>query len=281
MLDTHVYEVEFVDGGRAEFGANAVAENMYKQCDVDGNQFQLMDCIVDHRKDDTAIMAGNQYFMMRGQKQQKCTTRGWHLCVKWKDKSTSWEQLSDLKESYPVEVTEYAAACDLQREPAFSWWIPQVLRKRARIIVVVNKRYHKCTHKFGIRVPKTVREALDLDKANSNNLWWAAIKKEMKGVRIAFKILGNDEKPPPASQFMKCHMIFDIKMEDFRRKARLVAGGHMMETLKTLTYTSIMSQETVQIALTVAALNDLEVKMSDVQNAVNIQDFAKYSTRRL
>ena len=76
MLDTHVYEVEFMDGGRAEFGANAIAENMYAQCDVDGNQVQLMDCIVDRRKDDTAIMAGNQYFMMHGRKQQKCTTRG-------------------------------------------------------------------------------------------------------------------------------------------------------------------------------------------------------------
>ena len=108
---------------------------------------------------------------------------------------------------------------------------------------------------------------LDLDKTNGNDLWWEAIKKEMKAVRIAFKILEGDEKPPPASQFMKCHMIFDIKMEDFRRKARLVAGGHTTETLKTFTYASVVSQEMVQIALMVAALNDLEVKTSDVQNA--------------
>ena len=116
MLDTRVYEVEFVDGGHAEFGANVIAENMYAQCNVDGNQFQLMDCIVDHRKDHTAIQAGIQYFIMRGHKQQKRTTRGWYPCVKWKDKSTSWERLSDLKESYPVEVAEYAAAFDLQEE---------------------------------------------------------------------------------------------------------------------------------------------------------------------
>ena len=41
----------------------------------------------------------------------------------------------------------------------------------------------------------------------------------------------------------------------------------MTETLKTFTYVSVVSQEMVQIALTVAALNDLEVKTSDVQNA--------------
>ena len=180
--------------------------------------------------------------------------------------SMSWEWLSDLQESYLVEVVEYAAACDLQEELAFSWWIPQVLQKKARIIVAVNKRYHKRTHKFGIWVPKTVWEALDLDKTNGNDLWWEAIKKEMKAVKIAFKILGNDEKSPPGSQFMKCRMIFDIKMEDFRRKARLVAGGHMMETLKTLTYASVVSQETVRIALMVATLNDVEVKTSYVQN---------------
>ena len=56
-------------------------------------------------------------------------------------------------------------------------------------------------------------------------------------------------------------------MEDFRRKARLVVGGHMMEAPKPLTYASIVSRETVRIALTIAALNDLEVKTVDVQNA--------------
>ena len=59
MLDTHVYEVEFVDGGRTEFGANDIVENMYAQCDVEGNQFQLMDCIVDHKTDDMAITTAN------------------------------------------------------------------------------------------------------------------------------------------------------------------------------------------------------------------------------
>ena len=88
MLDACVSEVEFVDGSHAELGANVFAENMYTQCDVDGNQFQLIDCIVDHRKDHTVIQAGNQYFIMRGWKQQKRTTRGWYLCIKWKDKFT-------------------------------------------------------------------------------------------------------------------------------------------------------------------------------------------------
>ena len=56
-------------------------------------------------------------------------------------------------------------------------------------------------------------------------------------------------------------------MEDFRRKARLVAGGHMTETPKCMIYSSIVGRETVCIALTIAALNDLQVKARDVMNS--------------
>ena len=50
-------------------------------------------------------------------------------------------------------------------------------------------------------------------------------------------------------------MIFDIKMGDFRRKARLVAGGHVTEPPATITYSSVVLRETVFIAFTVIALN--------------------------
>ena len=88
----------------------------------------------------------------------------------------------------------------------------------------------------------------------------------MDAVRVAFKVLNGDEKPPPTYQHILCHMIFDVKMEDFRCKARYVAGGHTPEAPATLTYASVVSQETVWIALTLAALNDLDVKVSDIQN---------------
>ncbi len=61
-------------------------------------------------------------------------------------------------------------------------------------------------------------------------------------------------------------MIFDIKLEDFRCKARLVAGGHMAKAPTTITYTSLVSRETVRIALLMAALNDLNIKVGDVLN---------------
>ncbi len=62
-------------------------------------------------------------------------------------------------------------------------------------------------------------------------------------------------------------MIFDIQMEDFRQKARLVAGGHRTKAPVTITYASAVSWETVQLALTIAAMNALVVKVGDNFNA--------------
>jgi hypothetical protein len=200
----------------------------------------------------------------------KRNTIGWQICCQWKDGSTSWENLSDLKESHPLETAEYAVTIGIDHEPAFNWWVPYVLKKRDRIISLVRKRttrYLKRTHKFGIEVPKTVKEALDLDRKHGNTFWADAIAKEMKEVCIAFNILPDGHVAPNGYQKIPCHMIFDIKMEDFRRKARLVAGGHRTAAPATITYASVVSRETVRLALTIAALNDLEVKVGDVLNA--------------
>ena len=232
ILDTRVCNVEFSDGENAELGANIIAECMYAQCDIEGNQYRLMDHIVDHRKDNKAVCKDNQDVTLNGKTYKQKTTRGWQLCIEWKDKSTSWESLSDMKESYPVEVAEYAEAMGISDEPVFSWWTPHLLKKRQRIIAAVNKRYHKMTHKFRIKVSRTVEDALALDKENGNDLWWKAIQKEMSAVIVSFKILDEDDKPTIISQYMKCQMVFSIKMEDFSRKACLVAGGHMVEAPK-------------------------------------------------
>jgi hypothetical protein len=67
------------------------------------------------------------------------------------------------------------------------------------------------THRFGIEVPKAVKEALELDKKNSNTFWDDAIAKEMKDVRVVFKILLNGQSALIGYQKISCHMVFDIK----------------------------------------------------------------------
>jgi hypothetical protein len=189
------------------------------------------------------------------------------LCVEWKDGTTSWERLAGIKESNPVEVAEYAVGKDLQDKPAFVWWFPHVLKKRHCIIAFVIKRYLKRNHKFGIEIPITWNDCVCLDKENNNTLWQDALHKEIKNVMIAFKILNSEEAVPPTYQQITCHMICDVKMEDFRRKARFVAGGHTTDTPHAMNYASMAPRELARIALALAALNDLEVKMVDINNA--------------
>ena len=143
ILDTRQYEVEFPDGQVHEYTANVIAENMYSQCDVNGNQFLLLESISDHKASEDAVKDADRFVTVNGRQYPRKTTAGWKLCVGWKDGSTSWERLADLKESFPIEVAEYAVAQGINSEPAFAWWVPYVLRKRDRIIAAVNKPYHK------------------------------------------------------------------------------------------------------------------------------------------
>ena len=47
----------------------------------------------------------------------------------------------------------------------------------------------------------------------------------------------------------------------------MVAEGHMKEAPASLTYSSVVSRDSVRIALTIAALNGLKVLACDIQNA--------------
>ena len=90
----------------------------------------------------------------------------------------------------------------------------------------------------------------------------------MANVRVAFQLYESDPKSLIGYQEVKCHMIFDVKLgENFRRKARLVCQGNKTETPSSVTYSSVVSRDSVHICLTIAALNDLQVMAADIQNA--------------
>ena len=154
------------------------------------------------------------------------------------------------------------------KEPAFAWWTPHVLKKKNRIISKAKTKYWQSTTKFGFRIPRTISEAQRVDNDNQNTYWMDAVRLEMKNVRIAFEVYDGEISDLKEYQKINCHMIFDIKMsENFRRKARMVAGGHMTETPPTLTYSSVVSRDSIRILLMIAALNGLDVLSCDTQNA--------------
>jgi hypothetical protein len=200
ILDTITHNVEFPDGRSEEYTANIIAENMNAQCDEEGNQFLMLHASVGHKTDGHIVERADMYIKVGSNIQIRKTTKGWHLCVKWKYGKTSWERLTDPKESNHVEVAEYATTKNLHDEPSFDLWVTHVLKKRHRIIAAVTKRYHKRTHKFGIQVHNTWDEAVKLDEGNGNTIWQDAIRKEMNNISIAFKVLNGEEAIPPTHQ---------------------------------------------------------------------------------
>jgi len=137
----------------------------------------------------------------------------------------------------------------------------------------VKSRYWSTSHKFGIELPKSVEQAIKIDQATGTDFWQRASEKEMKNVLPAFEewTEGNvkdarDGKKLVGYQEITCHMIFDVKM-DLTRKARFVAGGHTTEVPESITYSSVVTRESVRIAFLVAALNDLDILCADIGNA--------------
>jgi hypothetical protein len=82
-------------------------------------------------------------------------------------------------------------------------------------------------YNFGIQVSKGIKNAIDLNKNNGNQLWQEAIKTEIKQLTDyqTFIVLDSGEDIPTGYQKIPYHMVFDVKY-NLDNKARLVARGN-------------------------------------------------------
>jgi hypothetical protein len=128
-----------------------------------------------------------------------------------------------------------------------------------------TKYWHR-SHKYGIELPKSVKEALAIDAKTGTTFWRDAIKKEMKNVSPAFQFIDGDILPV-GYKHIPCHMIFDIKMVGLVCKAHFVAGGHLTDPPMESVYSSVVMRESVRIMFLIAAPNDLDILGANVQNA--------------
>ncbi|KAL7544893.1 hypothetical protein ACHAWF_008256 [Thalassiosira exigua] len=190
MLDTRVYKGQLEDGTHEHLMANKIAENLYAQVYDEGREILRFADIVDHRKDSTTLTEENSFIKVQvcG---SKCirTTKGWEMLVEWKDGTSSWLPLRDVKEASPIELAEYAVAMGLDKEPAFAWWVDYVLKKRDRIIKKAKSKYWRTTHKYDIRVPKTPEEALRIDKETGKDFWEKAMIKKMTKAKVSYELV--------------------------------------------------------------------------------------------
>ena len=144
--------------------ANAIASNLFAKVDQDGQRFLLFNAVIYSRTDDTHIKEGASFIhMSNGNKSRRETTKGWEVGIKWKYWSSTWNQVKEVKDSFPVQLTEYTVLNKITNEPSFAWWIKKVPKKRDMIISMTASRYWQNTHKNGLRIPHTVKESIEID----------------------------------------------------------------------------------------------------------------------
>ena len=64
ILDTRVYEVEYVDGQKASLTTNTIAQNMFAQLDAEGNRHLLFDEIIVHRCTALALKQAESFIVI-------------------------------------------------------------------------------------------------------------------------------------------------------------------------------------------------------------------------
>ena len=62
------------------------------------------------------------------------------MLVACKDGSDTWITLKDMKESNPVDITQFAKYEGIDDEPTFAWWVTYTLRKQGFNIFTIKYR---------------------------------------------------------------------------------------------------------------------------------------------
>jgi hypothetical protein len=102
-------------------------------------------------------------------------------------------------------------------------------------------------YKFGIQVPKGIKNVIDIDKKNGNQLWQEAIKTYLKLTDYqTFIVLYSGEDIPTDYQKIPYHMEVDVKY-DLRHKARLVSGGNWAVNDNEDIHSGVVRMDTVRI----------------------------------
>ena len=95
---------------------------------------------------------------------------------------------------------------------------------------------------LGVLVPRNMEQALEIDAANGDTKWADAADVELAMIDSydTFTDKGKGYTPSRDYKKIKVHIIFACNKHDGRRKARLVAGGHLTDTPIDSVYSSVV-----------------------------------------
>ena len=115
--------------------------------------------------------------------------------VLWDTGEKTWQPLNDMKADDPVTISKYVQAKGLVNKPYWKWANkylknPKKFLRLCRQVFLAHKRTGP-VYKFGVRVPRDMKEALLIDQQDKTDLWKEAIAKEMSKI-IEFQVFKTD-----------------------------------------------------------------------------------------
>jgi hypothetical protein len=203
----------------------------------------------------------------------------WNVLIEWETGETTYEPLNTIAQDDPMTCAVYAKNNGLLDTPGWRRF-KRTARMESRMLRDINKtttRLVKATvnYKFGFQVPRTFREAVNIDNKNGNTLWKDAVKLELsqineyqtfedkgKAVLEGNKVINA----PEGYKRIRVHLVYDVK-HDGRHKARLVADGHLTQLPTETVYSSVVSLRSLRIVTFLNELNKLELWGADIGNA--------------
>jgi hypothetical protein len=107
-----------------------------------------------------------------------------HVKVKaiWTNGEESWTRLDALWIQDPYPLITYAVKKKITKQSNWKWTTDYLRDDEcmASMVRAFKATVHGDKFMFGVEIPKSVRHALELDKANGNNLWKESIEKELE-----------------------------------------------------------------------------------------------------
>ena len=201
----------------------------------------------------------------------------YEILVQWTTGEETWEPLTWIADQDPMTIAMYAKDQGLLDEPGWKRFRRYIQneKKYIRVMKQIHKTNSDATKiKFGIEVPKGFKDAMRLDKVNGNTLWQTAIETELGQIMDYKTFVDHGKRAPYGHKRIPVHLVFDVKF-DLRRKARLVAGGHLTEPIfNDAPYNGIASIKSIRISIFLAKLNGLTIRTADVGNAY-LEAYAK------
>ena len=187
---------------------------------------------------------------------------------------TFWASMASLRQDTPVKLSQYIVNNDLPEEYNRQWAEDLIIKmisyqNSSSLLNCKSKKAHT-QELYGVKVPKSVQQALQMDNDNGNNLWREAITKEIQALldQKVFKFLkpGSKLKKEEGWQFAPLRMIFTVKA-DLRRKARLVIGGHVTDASFYETFAPTVSSENIRLLFHLVVKQRLNVLVGDINTA--------------